>query len=170
LRHDDEIGVELVLHVDRGAVAGDRLVERHDIDAGVLGLALALDRLVVDADAGEPGADAFADQASHRHDAAMAGVAVDHHRDRDAVGDPAGNGDAFTHRRGADIGEPGISANDPARADEQGFAAGLLHDAGMRGGRRMHHRQHLVAAVDQLLQPSRTRSGHPKRLPKPETE
>ena len=160
LRHHDKIGVEFVLHIDRGAVARDRLIERHDIDPGVLGLALALDRLVVDADAGQPGADAVADQAAHGHDPAMPGVAVDHHRDRDAVGDPAGDRDAFAHRRGADIGKPGIGADHPAGADEQRLAPGLFHDPGMRRARRVQHGQHLVGAVDQLLEPGCARAGH----------
>src|SRR5439155_25341861 len=119
--HHAEIGVELVLHVDRGAIAGDREVERHDFDAGALGRALAFDRLVVDAHAGDTAADAFAHHAAHRHDAAMPGVAVHDDRDRDAIGDPAGDLDAFGQGRGADIGKPGIGADDAASADKQGL-------------------------------------------------
>src|SRR5207248_10782930 len=119
LRHDHEIGVELVLHIHGGAVAGYRLLDRHHLDPGALGLALALDRLVVDAHAGDAAADALAHHAAHRHDAAMAGVAVHDDRDLDAVGDPAGDLDAFGEGRGADIGEPGIGADDAAGADEQ---------------------------------------------------
>ncbi|HJZ14217.1 MAG TPA: hypothetical protein VJ251_02000, partial [Stellaceae bacterium] len=35
LRHHDEIRVELVFHVDRGAVARERLLERHHLDPGI---------------------------------------------------------------------------------------------------------------------------------------
>src|SRR5439155_8303741 len=111
LRHDDKIGVELVLHVDRGAVAGDRELERHNLDPGVLGLALALDRLVVDPHPGDAAADAFAHHAAHRHDAAMPGIAIHDDWDLDAVGDPAGDLNAFRQGRGADIGEPGIGTD-----------------------------------------------------------
>ena len=82
----------------------------------------------------------------------MTGIAVDHHRDRHAVRDPPGDRDALAHRRHADIGEPGIGADHAAGADEQSLAACLLHDPGVRRARWMQHRQHLVAAVDQLLQ------------------
>jgi hypothetical protein len=158
LRHHHKVRVELVLHVDRRPVARNRLVERHDLDAGALGLALAFDRLVVDADPGNPGSDAFADHAPHRHDAAVPGVAVHDHRDRHGVGNPAGNRHAFGHRRGADIGKTGIGAHDPAGADKQRLAPGLLHDPGMRRGRRVQHRQNLVPAMDQFLQARRFRS------------
>ena len=150
----------LVFHIDRGAVARDREIERHDFDAGVLRFALAFDRLVVDAHAGDAAADAFADHAADRHDAAMPGVAIHDDRDLHAVGDPAGDLDTFAHCRGADIGEPGIGADDTAGADKQGLAAGALHDAGMRRGRRVQHREHLVPAMDQLLQPGGLRTAH----------
>ena len=52
LRHHHEIRVELVLHVDRSAVAYQRIAQWHNIDPGVLRLPFAFDRLVVDADAG----------------------------------------------------------------------------------------------------------------------
>ncbi len=68
--------------------------------------------------------------------------------------------DAFGHRRGADIGEPGIGADHAAGADEQRLATGLFHDPGMRRARRMQYRKHLVAAMDQLLEPGCGRSGH----------
>ena len=62
--------------------AGDRVFERHHLDPGILGLALAFDRLVVDAHPGDAAADAFPDHAAHRHaDPAMPGVAVHDHRD-----------------------------------------------------------------------------------------
>src|SRR3954462_7827171 len=75
LRHDDEIRVELVLHVDRRAITPDRLVEWNHGDTCALGAALALDGLVVDAHAGNAGTDAFSHHAPHRHDAAVAGIA-----------------------------------------------------------------------------------------------
>jgi hypothetical protein len=165
LRHDDEIGVELVLHVDGSPVAGDSQIERHYFDPGVLSLALALDRLIVDAHPGDAAADTFAHHAAHRHDAAMPGVAIHDHGDPDAVGDPAGDLDAFGQGRGADIGEAGIGADDAAGADEQGLAAGPLHDPGMRRGRRVQHRQYLVAAMDQLLQASGLRAAHGRPQP-----
>src|SRR5438874_13259632 len=71
LRHHHEIRVELVFHVDGGAVAGDRQVERYDLDPGILGLALALDRLVVDPHPRDAAPDAFLHHAAHRHDPAM---------------------------------------------------------------------------------------------------
>src|SRR5215470_18534872 len=60
LGHNHEIGVEFVLHIDGGAVAHDSLAHRNDGDPGILRLAFALDRLVVDADAGKAGPDAVA--------------------------------------------------------------------------------------------------------------
>jgi hypothetical protein len=66
------------------------------------------------------------------------------------VGDPAGNLDAFGERRGAHIGHPGIGADHPAGADEQRLAPGPFHDPGVRCGRRMQNRQHLVAATIEL--------------------
>ena len=72
-------------------------------------------------------------------------------------GDPAGDFEALAEARCADIGEPGISTDDAAGADEQGFAACPPHDPRMSGGRRMQDRQHLVTAMDQLLQASGTR-------------
>src|SRR5579875_594771 len=160
LRHHDKIRVELVLHVDRGAIAGDRLLERDDFDPGALGAALAFDRLIVDAHPGDAAPDAFAHHPPHHHDPAMAGIAVHDHRNGDAVGDPAGDLEAFGEGRGADIGKPGIGADDPAGADEQGLDAGLLHEPRMRRAGRMHYGQDLVAAVDQLLQAGARRAAH----------
>ena len=71
------------------------------------------------------------------------------------LGDPAGDLHAFGHRRGADIGHAGIAADHAAGADEQRLAAGAFHDARQRRGRRMHDRQHLALAMDQLLQARR---------------
>src|SRR5438874_8094408 len=58
------------------------------------------------------------------------------------------------------MGKAGIGADDPAGADEQGLAAGPLHDARMRGGRRVQDGQHLVAAMDQLLKAGGLRAAH----------
>ena len=155
LRDDDKIRVELVLHVDRSAVPHDRLFERHHLQAGTLGAALAFDRLVVDADAGDAGTNAVAHQTPHRHDAAVAGIAVDDHRRGHAAGDPAGDLYALGHRGGADIGHAGIAADHAAGADEQRLAARAFHDARERRGRRVHHRQHLALAMNELLQARR---------------
>src|SRR5262249_3783561 len=133
LRHDDEVGIELVLHVDGRAIPRDRLDDGDDLDAGGLGRALAFDGLVIDAHTGDPGADALAYHAAHRHHAAVAGVAVHHHRDAHAVGDPARDLDALRHRGGADVGQPGVGAHDAAGADEADLAPRALHDAGQRG-------------------------------------
>jgi len=157
LGHDDKVGIELVLHVDRGAVASDRLFDRHDLDPGALGPALAFDWLVVDAHAGDAGADAFAHHPSHRHDPAVTGVTIHDHREFDGLGDPAGDRHAFGHRRGADIGEAGIGADHARGADKAGLAPAELHDPRQRGARRVQHRQHPVLAVDQLAQPSTRR-------------
>src|SRR5215469_3213274 len=73
LRHHDEIRIEFILHVDGGAVACNRLVECYDLDAGALRRALAFDGLIVDADPGDAGADAFPHDPAHRHDAAVTG-------------------------------------------------------------------------------------------------
>src|SRR5262249_15059820 len=88
LRHDDEVGIELVLHVDGRAIASNRLGDGDHVDAGSLSRPLAFDRLVIDAHAGDPGTDALAYHAAHRHHAAVAGVAVHHHREAHAVCDP----------------------------------------------------------------------------------
>src|SRR6185369_177198 len=116
LRHDDEIGIEFVLHVDGGAVARDGLLERHHFDAGALRLPFAFDRLVVDADAGDARVDAVPHEAPHGRDAAVPRVAVDDDREIDALRDPPGDLHAFGHGRGADVGETRISADDTARA------------------------------------------------------
>src|ERR1700730_11516757 len=79
LGHHDKVGIELVLHGDGGAITGDRLLDRYDLDPGTLGLALSFDRLVVDAHPGDAGADALAHHAPHRHDPAVTGVAVHDH-------------------------------------------------------------------------------------------
>src|SRR6516225_5700581 len=118
LRHHHEIRIEFVPHIDCRAIARDRLVERHNLDARALRLSLALDRLVVDADSCDAGTDALPHHAAHRHDAAVTGVAVHNHRDRYAVRDPAGDGYTLGHRRGADIGKACIGTNYPAGTDE----------------------------------------------------
>src|SRR6185312_11315025 len=97
----------------------DRLLQRHDFQPGALRPPLALDRLIVDADAGYTGVDTLAHQPTHRHDAAVAGIAVDDHRSGNAAGDPACDLYALGHRCGADIGHPGIAADHGAGADEQ---------------------------------------------------
>src|SRR5207302_1098159 len=76
LRHDDEVRIELVLHVHGRAVPRDRLRQRHDLDARALGLALSFDGLVVDPYTGDAGTDALAHEAPHGHDAAVPGVTV----------------------------------------------------------------------------------------------
>src|SRR5262249_19951740 len=123
-----KVRIELVLHIDRSAVARDCLFERHDLDTRTLGPPLAFDRLVVDAHPGDAGADAFAHHAPYRHDSAMTGVAVHDDREFDGLGDPAGNRHAFGHCRGADIGETGIGANHPRSADKPRLTSAELHD------------------------------------------
>src|SRR5262249_32019842 len=81
LRHDHEVRVELVLHVDCRTVARDCLLDGNDFHARALRAALALDRLIVDANAGDARTDALANHAAHRHDAAVAGVAVENDRE-----------------------------------------------------------------------------------------
>ena len=80
----------------------------------------------------------------------------------DAVRDPARDLHALGHRRGADVREPGVGADDAARADEARLAAGLLHDArvGRRG--RVQHDEHLALAVDELLQQCCFLHGQPR--------
>src|SRR5690606_13207386 len=117
-------------------------------------LALALYRLVVDADAGNARADALAYHAPHRHDAAVTRVAVHDDGEVDRLRDPARDLHALGHGHRADVREPRVGSDHAARSDEAGLAARRLHDARMRGGRRMQHGKHLVLAVYQLLQPS----------------
>ena len=155
LRHDDEVGVELVLHVDRGAVPRDGLVERHDLDARAHGATLALNRLIVDAHARQAGGDALAHQPAHRHHTAMPGIAVQDHRHVDGACNPAADGDALRHGRRADVDQPGIGAHDARGADEQALAARLLHDLAVKGGGRVHDHQHLALPLQIRLQ-SRT--------------
>ena len=137
LRHHHEIGIELVLHVHRRTIAGNRLIEGYDLHSRALRLALAFDWLVVDADPGYTGADAFPHHTAHRHDAAVPGVTIQDHRDRHTVGNPTGDRYALGHCRGADIRKPGIGAYYSSRADEQCLAASFLHDPGVRRARRM---------------------------------
>jgi hypothetical protein len=67
------------------------LAEGHDLDACALRLTLAFYRLVVDAYSRNAGADALPHHAAHGHDAAVSGVAVHDHGNRDAIGNPAGD-------------------------------------------------------------------------------
>src|SRR5262249_47273385 len=113
LRHHNEVGIELVLHVDCGAIASDRLFERYHFDPGTLGPPLTLDRLVVYAHPGNAGADALAHHPPHRPDPAVTGIAVHDHREFDGLGDPAGDRHAFGQGRGADIGQPRVGADHP---------------------------------------------------------
>src|SRR6202007_2638254 len=76
LGHHDKVGIELVLHVDRGAITRDRLLKRHDLDPGALVPPFAFDRLIVDPHAGDAGSDAFADHPPDRHDPTVTGVAI----------------------------------------------------------------------------------------------
>ena len=101
---------------------------------------------------GDAGTDAFAHHAAHRHHAAVAGIAVHDDGVTDTLRDPAGDLHAFHHRQRADIGETCVSTNHTTGADEGGFAAGLLHNAGMRGGRRMQNGKHLILAVHERAQ------------------
>ena len=82
---------ELVPHVNTCPIARNRLAEGHDLDACALRLALAFYRLVVDAYSRNAGADALPHHAAHGHDAAVSGVAVHDHGNRDAIGNPAGD-------------------------------------------------------------------------------
>ena len=59
---------------------------------------------------------------------------------------------ALAHRPGADIGKPGVGAHTPPVPTNRASTAGLSDDPRMRRVRRMQDHQHLVAAVDQLLQ------------------
>src|SRR5262249_60667134 len=77
LGHNHEIRVQFVLHVDGSTVADDRVTHWNDVDPGILCLAFAFDRLVVDANAGEAGPDTVMHQAAHRHYSAVPGIAVD---------------------------------------------------------------------------------------------
>jgi hypothetical protein len=156
LRHHHEIWIEFILHVDCCAIARNRLVQCDDLDAGALRRALAFDRLVVNAYPGDAAADAFTHLAAHCHDAAVTGVAIHDHRDRDAVGNPPGDRHALGHRRGADIGQARIGAHHPAGADEQRLATGLLHDPRMCRCRRVHDGQYPIVAINQPLKVGRS--------------
>ena len=94
-------------------------------------------------------------QPPHRHNAAVAGIAVDDDREVHALRDPAGDGHALGHGRHADVRQPGIGADHAAGADEGHLGPGQLHDPRVRGRRRMHDRQDAVRAVDELLQTGR---------------
>ncbi len=87
----------------------------------------------------------------------MTGVAAHDHRDRQAVGDPAGDRHALGHRRGADIGQAGKGPHHPAGADKQCLATGFLHDPGVRRRRQVEDCQAPVPASQQILQPRRCR-------------
>jgi hypothetical protein len=152
LRHDNEIGVELVLHIDGRTVAGHGLVQGNHFEAGALGAPLTFYGLVVEADTANSGTDALTHETAHGHDPAMSGVAVDHHREINVVGNPACDLNAFGHGCGADIGKAGIGTDHPVGTHEGRFAPRLLHDTGMGGAGRMEHRQNLVLAMNQFLQ------------------
>jgi hypothetical protein len=148
--------LELISSNERFSFAGRPVpIASYHFDPGALRLALALDRLIVDADAGDSGADAFADQPPHGHDAAVSGVAIHHDGELDGLRDPSRHLHALGHRHRANIGQTGIGPDHTAGADEAGLAAGLLHDARMGGSRRMQHGEHLVLAVYELLQTCR---------------
>src|SRR5262249_19014465 len=114
LCHYDEIGIELVFHVDRGAVACDRLLDGHHFDARALRRSLPFDGLAGDGDARDARAYAFANHAPHRHDPTVAGVAVHDDRKLDAVRDPARDLNALRHRRRAHVRKAGVRADDTA--------------------------------------------------------
>ncbi len=66
LGHDDEIGIELVLHVHGGAIPHQGLLQRHHFHPGVLRAPLALNGLVVNADAGQAGTNSIRQPADAR--------------------------------------------------------------------------------------------------------
>src|ERR1700733_556182 len=51
LRHDDEVRIQLVLRIDCRAITHDRLLQRHHLQSSALCAPLALDRLIIDANA-----------------------------------------------------------------------------------------------------------------------
>jgi hypothetical protein len=151
LRHDDKAGVEFVLHIDRGPVAGDGLVERYDLQPGTLGFAFAFDRLVVDPNAGDPCLDALPDHAADGHDAAMPCIAIHHDGEGYAAGDPSGYLDAFRKADRSDIGHPGVAANDATGSNETNLATLCFHNPSEGGCWGVHDGKDLALAVDQLL-------------------
>src|SRR5262249_40102807 len=97
---------------------------------GALCTALSLNRLIVDANPGDAGVDAFTYQAADRHDATVTGITVDDHGGGShTVCDPAGDLYAFGHRGGADICHASIAADHSAGTDEQRLTTRMLHDA-----------------------------------------
>ena len=81
-----------------------------------------------------------AHHAAHRHDAAMSGIAVDDHRTLTLPAIQPAISTHSGHRRGADIGEPGIGADHPRRCrrTRPSPQPGPLHDPGAcAAGRRM---------------------------------
>jgi len=102
--------------------------------------------------AGDSGVYAFTHEAPDRHDAAMAGIAIDDDRKVDTLGDPARDLHALSHRRSSDVRKAGIRADDPASADESGLTACVRHDPRVRRSGRVQDRKHLVLPVYELLQ------------------
>src|SRR5450432_3284467 len=76
LRHDDKIWIEFVAHVHGSAVARNRLLDWNDGHPGALGPPFALDRLVIDANAGNARTHGLSNHTADRHNTAMARVAI----------------------------------------------------------------------------------------------
>src|SRR5215468_1680909 len=164
LRHDDKVRIELVAHVDSGTIASDRLFERHHRQPCTLRPALAFNRLIVDPHAGDSGANAFPHHAPHRHDAAVAGIAIHDDGKLDGLCNPSGNLDAFEHGERADIGETGVGTDHAAGPDEADLAAGPLHDPREARARGMQYAEHAIDAIDQSTQLRRRGFGRARRF------
>ena len=152
LRHHHKIRIEFVFHIHCRAVACNGLLDGHHFHARRLRFTLALNRLIVNAYAGNARVDALAHQTPHRHDAAMPRIAVNDDGEINALRNPACDLHTFGHGGRAHIRHAGVGTNHTAGANKRGFAARLRHDACVRRSGRVQYGQHLACAVDQFLQ------------------
>jgi hypothetical protein len=151
LSHNDEIRIKLILHVHGGAIPDQSLLQGHDFHPGILRAPLALNGLIINADASQACANGLRNQPPHGHNAPVARIAIDDDGKAYALRDPAGDGEALRHRRHAYIRQPGIGADHAAGAHEGHLRPGQFHEPGMRRRRGVYDRQDAIRTMNELL-------------------
>jgi len=159
LGHDHEARIQLIACAHGRLIPLHGCVTRDHLDAGRLRAALALDRLVVDPNSGQSGADALVDESAHRGRSTVTGVTVEDHGKRNRAGDIAAELDALGGGEQAGVGECGVVAPGDPGADERRFAAGRLHDLRVKGVGGAQHRQHPIVSRQERAQSSRGSRG-----------
>jgi len=86
------------------------------------------------------------DEPAHGRCAALPGVAVEDHRERDGLGDVAAELDALGGGEDAGVRKGGVVTAGNACAHKRRLAAGGLHDLGVERVGSAQHRQDAVLA------------------------